>query len=845
MSMTDAHPRSHFDDTVSGFEAADAATVAHAIIDAMFPFESLCAMVPKPDDHSVPLEAFQVSAVAECERALADWGGVMLCDDVGLGKTYVALELIRRTLAQHLPAIVVIPSSLRSQWTPLLRTHAPSARVLTHAQLSRGSYSPSLLDGGGLLVIDEAHSFRSPRSHRYRAAAALSRGRSVCMVTATPVNNSVWDLYHLIRLFALDGTFASAGIPHLQGLFDEVVQAASTPPPFRRLLRLVMVRRSRSEVRSLISRGPARVRFPRLASPQAIAFDPDSGRAGSHRRILGAIADLNLSAAGENAAGLLRFLLLKRLASSPPALLSTVSRLLRFHNDFIAAIDEGLVLAPRDFSARADSTREQLLLHRMLLRPLAPGEDVTHLRAVASSDVSILEKMLHEALAASGVVRVDDKLERLRHLLLETLCDEKVLVFTEFRETAAYLWRNLVSVGGVGLVHGGDAYLGCARAGRNAVIERFARGRNSRRAYHHRERVRVLIATDVLSEGLNLQECAHVVSYDLPWNPVRLIQRIGRIDRLGSPHDVVHTYNFIPDRHLEDYLGILARLRIKLHAIGLSLGLDYPVLADEESPGAMTSEWSHLTRPAGATPGTEPSDDVLSDEALRAWIHTRLATKLLHKRTCHHGAPVSSVPISGASTAADVCFIVRHRNAVSAFICGPSGVTEVSPEAVASACIRASERATANNTLIELTPDALTRESLRLKRILARRARSSHGFRRSARSTQFFDVAAFIARRLHDSLGRLPGGPTSAQLERADRAFAMLARPLSVHASRSLRSALPDAGFDQLLNHVEAALADQQGDSEARPQARPGHAAPPEIIAVIVPPSVDRAHSSR
>src|SRR5690606_37435578 len=117
--------------------------------------------------------------------------------------------------------------------------------------------------------------------------------------------------------------------------------------------------------------------------------------------------------------------------------------------------------------------------------------------------------------------------------------------------------------------------LGRLRSGRRAIIERFAPLANGVRPPRPAEDVRVLIATDVLAEGMNLQDASMVVSYDLPWNPVRLSQRFGRIDRLGSPHSSIRTVVFAPDRGVDDMLGLMKRLRRKLRHIRV-VGGDAP-----------------------------------------------------------------------------------------------------------------------------------------------------------------------------------------------------------------------------------------------------------------------------
>jgi len=91
-----------------------------------------------------------------------------------------------------------------------------------------------------------------------------------------------------------------------------------------------------------------------------------------------------------------------------------------------------------------------------------------------------------------------------------------------------------------------------------------------------------LIATDILSEGLNLQDCDNVINYDLHWNPVRLIQRFGRIDRIGSEHDTIYAYNFLPERALEKTLGLQERLSQRIQEIHDTIGEDAAILAPGE-----------------------------------------------------------------------------------------------------------------------------------------------------------------------------------------------------------------------------------------------------------------------
>ena len=170
------------------------------------------------------------------------------------------------------------------------------------------------------------------------------------------------------------------------------------------------------------------------------------------------------------------------------------------------------------------------------------------------------------------------------------LAGRKILVFTEFLDTARYLNRQFRTRPHVGQIDSRRARLGQERSTRQEVIERFAPHSNGAPEPPERERVDLLITTDVLSEGLNLQDASVVVSYDLPWNPVRLMQRIGRIDRLGATAERVQLYHFVPADDLEQLLRLMERLQRKVATISTTLGLDQPVLADGDAHSSRDIE---------------------------------------------------------------------------------------------------------------------------------------------------------------------------------------------------------------------------------------------------------------
>ncbi|MGH7544762.1 MAG: helicase-related protein [Gemmatimonadota bacterium] len=582
------------------------------------------------------LTAFQKEAVSRAERALDVYAGAVVADSVGLGKTFVGLALIERALRRGERVLVVTPAALRHDWrrelaalAPLLpptergawelpraRPAAPSNLELrleeapapyrprltwvSTERLGRSRLPPHVAGPYRLLLVDEAHQFRNPATQRHRALAKLARGARVALLTATPVNNTPRDLLHLLELFAGPGDFRELGVPDLRlalrenGFYEEA----------RALLGTVVIRRTRPFIATRYGgvtwtdRDGRRqeLRFPRRAPPHAVPYDLARTYGRLYEVLEEEITGLRFAALEPFAAGdpartaapILRILLLKRLESSVEALRRSVARQIAFHVEVERALAEGRRLSQTTFRRlfeQGDERDQVQLALGVVLPELPPRERLRTLNEAVARDLGALRR-IHAALAAIPPER-DAKLTALRHLL-DALRAERVLVFTEFRDTARYLFRELRGTGRLAQIDHARAVVSGEAAGtrvdRRWVIERFAPRANRAPDPPAREQVDVLIATDVLSEGLNLQDAKHVVSYDLPWNPVRLLQRAGRVDRLGSPHDVVVLHHFQPEAGLERLLGLLAVLRTKLRAIDRTVGLDtsFSLSADAE-----------------------------------------------------------------------------------------------------------------------------------------------------------------------------------------------------------------------------------------------------------------------
>ena len=532
----------------------------------------LRAMFPEGTRLSSDLTPAQISGVEHARHALASRGLVLIADVVGSGKSFIALQLIREALAANQPVLLTTPAALGPGWRRLLGRPMP-VDWLSHTRLALDDDRVQAIGRPQWIVVDEAHAFRNPATRRYRTLARLAVSARLVLLTATPINNSLLDLYFLLRLGLGDGAFADRGVRHLgEAMRSAAARNGQLSPTLRGALDSVVIRRGRETLREA---GLGELRFPRRAPPVAVQYRLDE----THHAIVGnalkSISELQFAAFDSeqrsNASALLSMTLVKRLESSLAAFAASLASLIRFHALFLESLAAGRVLRPTEVRGIVD----QLLLAPLLGAPLARSIDREHLRMAVGADLHRL-LVLRDQLRPNSIT--DRKMEALCRLLDGALCGRRVLLFTEFRETASALWTRLRGRGGVARIDGSSAWLGAGRASRLEVVRRFAPHSNGARPPPAREQVQLLIATDVLSEGLNLQDADTVVSYDLPWNPVRLIQRVGRIDRLGSPHDLVWCYHFLPDRHLEDYLALVRRLCTKLEVIRAGLGEEEVVL---------------------------------------------------------------------------------------------------------------------------------------------------------------------------------------------------------------------------------------------------------------------------
>ncbi len=621
------------------------------------------------------LTRFQADGVVRMERLLDEHGGVLVADEVGLDKTYLAGEVIYRTSNLNRQRVLIVaPAALKtSMWEPFLHTHDFSRWVQVYSyEEIRNRLDPDHpahhafmqeVEDYSLVVIDEAHNLRNSSAQRSGAVDRVittgGRPRRVVLLTATPVNNSLADLETLIKYFIRDDArFASLGIPSIREYIKHaqaIDPANLTPEHLFDLMDQVAVRRTRKFVKEHYSNdmivGPdgksTTIKFPQpkvrridydldqdgLALIDAMVYalddptEPHAPRAWEDRtldpkRLMLAryvssmyTLDQDLQEYQITNAGLLRSGLLKRLESSPEALRASLARMIVSHEAFLAALSKGYVLKGDALSDWASSESDDLdefveAFDDDEQIEAATGYHMAELEADIRSDITLLREL--RDLAAVVIDGVEPKIDALVEELTQIAADarridprgvthgdrRKVIVFSAFTDTiipvyAAVLaamkdasaaspltdYKNRVAppiMGAYAKAHERGASGGVDQGGRAATIAGFAPKtagpRNAAGDPTAKDEFDIIFTTDVLAEGVNLQQAGQMINYDLPWNPMRIVQRHGRVDRIGSQHDYVHLGLFFPAERLDDLLRLEVRLQDKLALADAAVG---------------------------------------------------------------------------------------------------------------------------------------------------------------------------------------------------------------------------------------------------------------------------------
>jgi hypothetical protein len=588
------------------------------------------------------LTRFQRHGIWRAQRVLEELGGVVVADGVGLGKTFVAGGLMEIYRNRRQRILLIRPAALGGTWDDFLSSNylgdveaISYEKLAGDTQFSGNKHHLNRPIGEyQLVVIDEAHNYRNPNAPtRAGVLRNFLRGqkRDLVLLTATPVNNSLYDLYHLVSFFLKqDSRLLKNSIPSIKGLFDEanrVEPGELHPDMLYPLVDATTVKRTRQFIKKHYQDdripGPGGtfvpITFPKPI-PRTVRYNLDDVLPGFFEEFAEALmpeegeplltmaryqVERYLLESEEDSqdetalVGLLRSGLLKRFESSAHAFGNTCRRMAKQHQLLLDAMDDGHVIKKdfyKEFGGSEDMGDEEfqdLLEERLSSEPLELY-DKKRLREDVKNDLALLTKFAEQAqkVRPENDPKLNALVEELATIAAqaqeesttdEDECDNrKVLIFSYFKDTALWIlsWLNQVLEKDERLTNfKGRLAATCGTPDQTQVLDSdeaawgFAPRTAAPDNYDGQDLYDLLITTDVLAEGVNLQQCRNIINYDLPWNPMRLVQRHGRIDRLLSHHKRVFLRTFFPDEELDSLLKLEDRVRRKLALAAASVGV--------------------------------------------------------------------------------------------------------------------------------------------------------------------------------------------------------------------------------------------------------------------------------
>ena len=590
---------------------------------------------------------YQAEAVYNAKRILEEYGGVFLSDVVGLGKTYMAVMLARELDGRTL---VVAPPALLDQnnpgsWPRAFADFKMSAECRSFGMLDQVIEDDA--DRHKNVIIDEAHRYRSESNTTYEKMAQICRGKRVILVTATPFNNSPRDILSEVKLFQPGKKSSIPNLANLEGFFRDLAkklkkynrktdpdrymdQAADNAKRIREsVLKYLMVRRTRHEIQKyfgadLKKQGMA---FPKVEDPTPAYYKLNKTEDAVFDETVKLITQKLTYArympmvfyqgedlapgqeqqAQKNLGAFMKILLVKRLESSFHAFKKTVERFIERHEGFLKAFEAGEVYVSKKYTDKIFDLLDigdDAAIQRLVDGDRAESYKAADFSKTLGQSVRRDLKVLKDIQKLWADIKRDPKLLEFIRLLEKDkiLAEKKLIVFTESRETAEYLSKELRNndVGEVLSFSGG-----ATAAARRRVVENFdANARTKKDDY------RVLITTEVLSEGVNLHRANVVINYDIPWNPTRMMQRVGRINRVDTTFKKIYTYNFFPTAQADSEIKLEKIAASKIRMFISLLGADARLLTDGEEIKSFEL-FGRITSKAGITGEVDEIDGEL------------------------------------------------------------------------------------------------------------------------------------------------------------------------------------------------------------------------------------------
>ena len=555
---------------------------------------------------------YQEDAVTQARKILARHGGVIISDVVGLGKTYIAAMLGKLLDGRKL---FIVPPVVKDNWEGVLAEfgYKMSDKVVSLGIVDQVSEWDDL-ESFKYVFVDEAHRFRNESSTEFQHLKKICYGKGVILITATPQNNTILDIAHLITLF--QDSRNSSIIPGTQDLekyfsdLHKTLKISGNDPEVvsevaskirDNVLRHILIRRTRTEISKYYSEDLEKqgLTFPKVNDPIRLEYMYEPDMEDTFNDTIDLLKDFSYAryapllylkdkkklgsnkARQQNMMGFVKTMLIKRLESSIYAFIESVERLKRSSESFINLYNSGRIVVGSvsktkfDYSdfEKMDEELFNLTVESNDIDCFEPNDFVNGYIEKVKHDDEILQEIL-DMWKQFDIITYDSKYDLLKEKI-DSLFDKKIIIFSEAKDTVDYLKEKLIRDYGEVVIdfNGSDSMMK-----KKYIQYNF----DPKYEYKKINDKRILITTDTLSEGINLHRASILINYDLPWNPTRIMQRVGRINRVGSKNDNLYVYNFFPRANTREHLSLEDSIRAKIQMFNELLGEDQKTITEDE-----------------------------------------------------------------------------------------------------------------------------------------------------------------------------------------------------------------------------------------------------------------------
>ena len=546
------------------------------------------------------LYEFQILSASIALNRLQKYGSCLLASSPGLGKTDVAAS-IANEYSKNGKILIIIPPILNEQWRTTLKRNnleENDYKIISMGKLQNNSFNWEIeignIDKYSLIIVDEAHHFRNRNSNRAKNLEILlsqrKKGQHLLFITATPINTSLENLTTLIELMSRGeyaSIFESYGITQQINKINKQVKENKLDKEvynaLKELLDKLVVRVNWIDIFEKFESDVARFKTEKFEEPEVkpIRYTySDKIKKKIFENITDFLKDLNFEYAklwegkyseDENLIFWYRWRLYKRLESSIEAFRYSIDRFKKRNEYLLDNLDN-----PKQ--KESDLFDKQRLRNIFTAYDSLRAESKKTVKENIKKDIELISKVLSD-IKNLGLPENDSKIQKLVSLV-ESNIDKKtkrvtpMIIFSESKSTVLYIERELKK-------HKISAYPAYGgeledEYGESLNEEETKEKRNKEKITEEFEagKYDILVSTDILAEGVNLPRAKIIVNYDLPYNPVRLIQRSGRSLRINQIQKI-KIYNFKPEKEIDKELELFRKLKGRIETIMNVVGLDF------------------------------------------------------------------------------------------------------------------------------------------------------------------------------------------------------------------------------------------------------------------------------